>query len=180
MEFKHFSIRNFTLSTAHFDRLDRKQLGLLSLSLCFWGKDKCWSISGTIFSEFWMVSTSEDLQWRNWSVRDVRPRHHSVLRLLGCREGSTVGFKGEIWKAESLFQEQGLKRRTDAATATLNEPHEGSGTFQWKERLYKHRWTKGCNYTSSSCLQRRTASLCVYKSSHNFVLFLIYCFLKCA
>lgn len=152
MEFKHFSIKNFTFSTDHLDRFYWKQLCLLSLfsvSLWFWGKNKCWSISGRIFNEFWMVSMSEDLQWHNWSMRDVRRRHHSVLWLLGCRKVSIVGFWGQIRKAESLFWEWGLKRRTDVTTATLNEPRGGNGTFQWKERLYKQRWTKGCNYPTS-------------------------------
>lgn len=129
----------------------------------------------------WAVNgrTSEDVQWSNWSMRDLRYR--SALWLLG--EVTIVVFKGHI-KKEPFLWEPGLKRLADTTTATLNEPGGGNGTFQWssvKRAALQASWTKGCNYiTSSSCLQLGNASLHVYKSSQNFVLFLKYCFLNCA
>lgn len=83
-----------------------------------------------IFNAFWTVSTPEDVQRSNWSVRDVRRRPRRALRPLGCTGVSIVGLRGRIRKAESLFW-RGLKRPEDTPTAAPNEPGGGSGTFQW-------------------------------------------------
>lgn len=57
-----------------------------------------------------MVSTAQDLRWRNWSVRDARRRLGSVLWPLGCREGPTEALRGQIRKAESWLGERRLRR----------------------------------------------------------------------